>query len=174
MTTHDIKEKAAGAAEKVRDTAASARETAADAGRKFKAEAVAFAEDARETASEKAGEARDSFVATGDRLAQALADQAEASEGVPSHILSGLADGVTTVTSGLRGRSFGDLYAGVQGYAKRNPGKFALGAAVAGFALARFLRASDTPETADPAPVATPRPRASTRRSVADHTEAKA
>ena len=42
----------------------------------------------------------------------------------------------------MRSHSLDDLLATTRAFAQRNPGAFAAGAAVAGFALARFLRSS--------------------------------
>lgn len=146
MTPNDLEDKLARTAEKAKETATAAKDMALEAGRTVKAEVTAHAAEAvgnmRDAAGERAGEARDTVVAAGDRLAQKLQTEADATEGVPSRILSGLAGGVTTVADGLRGRTLGDLLADAKDYARRNPGTFAVGAAVAGFALARFLRSS--------------------------------
>ncbi len=149
----DLKEKLAATADKAKETAASAMDVANEAGRTVKAEVKAHAADTMDTvrnaAGERAGAARDTVVSAGDRLAETLQNQAEASEGMPSRVLSGLAGGVTTVTDGLRGRTIGDLLASAQSYARQNPGTFAVGAAVAGFALARFLRSSANRQSAE-------------------------
>lgn len=153
MNTTDLKEKLATTANKARETAASALDVAAEAGRTATAEVKAHAADTlhavREAAGERTESARDTLVDAGERLAETLQAEAQSASGVPSRLLNGLASGVTTVTEGLRGRTFGDLLADAQGYARRNPGTFAVGAAVAGFALARFLRASGNRMTAE-------------------------
>ena len=46
------------------------------------------------------------------------------------------------MTDRLRNNSMSDLVATTKAFARRNPGAFAAGAAVAGFALARFMQAS--------------------------------
>ncbi len=123
--------------------AATMKEMATDVGNTVKETVVANAGDAfegvRDTATEQAEAARDGLVNAGERLAEKLHDQADASQGLSSTVLSGVADGIETVTDGLRGRTFGDLMADVMDFARRNPATFALGAAVAGFALARML-----------------------------------
>lgn len=153
MNTTDLKQKLAETADKARETAAAAVDVASEAGRTVKTEVKAHAADTMNTVREAAGEravaARDTLVHAGERLAETLETEAQAVEGIPSRLLSGLAGGVTTVTDGLRGRTLGDLLADAQGYARRHPGTFAVGAAVAGFALARFLRASSTRMTAE-------------------------
>ena len=146
MTTNDLKDKIAATADKARETAATALDVATEAGRAVKTEIQSHATDTlhavRDAAGERTEAARDTLVDVGERLAEKLETEAHSADGIPARLLTGLASGVTTVTDGLRGRSLGDLLSDAQGYARRNPGTFAVGAAVAGFALARFLRAS--------------------------------
>jgi hypothetical protein len=146
MTTTHLKDKLAATADKAKETATSALDAAGEAGRAARDEMVARASETlgtvRDAAADRAEDARDTIVSAGDRIAQSLQQHADDAGGVQSRILSGLADGVTTVTDGLRGRTLGDLLSDAQAYARRNPGAFAAGAAVAGFALARFLRSS--------------------------------
>ena len=153
MNTPDLKQKLAATADKAKETASSAMDMASEAGRTVTSEVKAHATDALNTMRDVAGErtdaARDTLVNAGERLAETLQSEAQATDGIPSRLLNGLADGVTTVTDGLRGRTLGDLLSDAQGYARRNPGTFAVGAAVAGFALARFLRSSNDRSTAE-------------------------
>ena len=153
MNTRDLKEKFSATTEKAKETAASALELAGEAGRTMKDEVTAHAaetvETVRQAASERAGAARDGIVDSGANLAETLKRQAEETDGVSARVLNGLASGVTTVTDGLRGRTIGELVSSAQDYARRNPGTFAVGAAVAGFALARFLRSSGTRASAE-------------------------
>lgn len=153
MNTTDLKQKLANTADKAKETATAAYDAAAEAGRTVTSEVKAHAADAFETvrdaAAERGDAARDSLVSAGERLAETLQTEAQSIDGMPSRLLSGLAGGVTTMTDGLRGRSLGDLFDEAQGYARRNPGTFAVGAAVAGFALARFLRSSSNRMTAE-------------------------
>ncbi|AZL58547.1 hypothetical protein EI545_06690 [Tabrizicola piscis] len=158
MTNGDLKDKLAATADKAKDTAASAMDVATDAGRAVKDEVKAQVSEkfdaVRDAAGDRAGAARDSLVGAGDRLAETLQAEAQSSDGVSARMLSGLAGGVSTVTDGLRGRTLGDILAGAQDYARRNPGTFAVGAAVAGFALARFLRSSSNRQSAEEAAAA--------------------
>jgi hypothetical protein len=146
MSNNDLKEKLADTAEKAKVTANAALDAATEAGRAAKAEMKARATQtlgaAREAASDRADLARDTLVGAGERLTEALQAEAGNASGVSQRVLTGLADGVATATEGLRGRTLGDLIADAQSYARRHPGAFAVGAAVGGFALARFLRAS--------------------------------
>jgi aspartokinase len=153
MTTSHLKEQLSATADKAKETASAAVDLASEAGRTLKSEVKTHAADTLNTVREAAGErteaARDTLVNAGERLADTLQSEAQATDGISSRLLNGMADGVTTVTNGLRGRTLGDILAGAQGYARRNPGTFAVGAAVAGFALARFLRSSSARLTAE-------------------------
>ena len=153
MTTTELKEKLAVIAGKARETAAAALDVAGEAGRAVTDEAKARAAETLEVVQDVAGEradaARDTLVSTGERLAETLKAEAGATDGMPARLLSGLAGGVTTVTESLRGRTLGDLVVDAKDYARRHPGTFAVGAAVVGFALARFLRASTLRQTAE-------------------------
>lgn len=52
------------------------------------------------------------------------------------------ADGLEQLADGLRDRSFAEIYSDVEDYCRRSPMTVAAGAAVAGFLLARFIKAS--------------------------------
>ncbi len=153
MTTTDLKDKLAATADKARETASTAMDVATEAGRTVKDEVTSLAADTmhsmREVAGERSDAARDTLVNAGERLGEVLESEAQSVDGIPARLLTGLASGVTTVTDGLRGRTLGDILADAKGYARRNPGTFAVGAVVAGFALARFLRASGNRMTAE-------------------------
>jgi hypothetical protein len=152
MTTTNLKEKLGATADKAKHIAASAVDTATDAGRTVAAGVKTHASETLETvkdaAVEKAGVARDSLVDAADRLADQLEAEASDVDGVSARVLTGLASGVTTVSDRLRGRNLGDLLADAQDYARRNPATFAVGAAVAGFALARFIGATAARQSA--------------------------
>ena len=53
------------------------------------------------------------------------------------------ADGVTELSDALRDRSAGSLLQEANTLARQNPGVFVAGAALAGFAAARFVVATD-------------------------------
>ena len=143
---NDLKEKLTLTADKAKEMATSALDTASDAGRTVTAEVKTHAADTldavRDAAGEKAGAVRDTLVDAADRLADRLVTEGDGSTGLSAQVLNGLAGGVATVSDSLRGRTLGDLLADAQGYARRHPGTFAVGAAIAGFALARFIGSS--------------------------------
>ena len=153
MTSNDLKAELSDAAGRAKDAVASAMDVAGEAGRTATDEVKAKASEAYETMRDAAGEsasaARDTLVGAANRLAETLQAEAQAIDGMPARVLHGIAGGVTSVTDGLRGRTLGDVLAGAQDYARRHPGTFAVGAAVAGFALARFLGASASRQSAE-------------------------
>lgn len=150
MTNTPLKTKIAETAElaagKAREGLGAAADRTKDAAKTIKQEASArvtnTAKALREATLARVDDARETLVTTGERLARSLQDSAEDLDGLQSRVLSGLADGVTGATDRLRRHSPGDLLSRTRRLARDNPGLFAAGAALAGFALARFLRSS--------------------------------
>lgn len=146
MNSHNLKEKLSNTAEKAKDTAASAMDVVSEAGQTLKTEVKSHVNDTVETvrqaAMDRAGTMRDGLVDSAESLASTLKEKAQATDGMPARVLGDIANGVTSLTEGLRGRTVGEVMESAQAYARRHPGTFAVGAAVAGFALARFLRTS--------------------------------
>lgn len=98
----------------------------------------------RDGAVERLDEARDALSESGDRFAETLRRAAEepVAGSVQARVLSAVAGGVASAASTLHDRSVSQMVDDMRALARRNPWAFAAGAAVAGFALARFLRAS--------------------------------
>ncbi|MBL8561733.1 MAG: hypothetical protein JNN06_05580 [Gemmobacter sp.] len=98
----------------------------------------------RDVAVEKADSARESLSDVGDRLAATLnrASAEGQDDALKSRVLGSVAQGLSSASDALRQRSVADLTSDVKVLAKRHPGAFMAAAAVAGFALARFVRAS--------------------------------
>lgn len=134
------------------DAATAVNDTVRDIASDVSAKAADTGAALRDGAVDRFDEARDALTDSGDRLAETLRRAAEepASGSVQSRVLSAVAGGVSTAANTLRDRSVSDIVADVRALARRNPGAFAAGAAVAGFALARFLRASATSGKNDP------------------------
>lgn len=149
---HDPKKPLNNAAETATDaarkTASSALDAAKDAAQSLGAEVQARAADTlssvKESAAGRLEGARESLSDTGDRLAESLRRAAEKPEegSIQQRVLTAVAGGVADAAGTLRNRSASEIAADLRGFARRNPGAFAAGAAVAGFALARFLRSS--------------------------------
>lgn len=101
-------------------------------------------EAARDLAGETIEDTRDSLSRSGDRLTETLRRVAEgpSENSIPGRMMSAVSHGVTSVAETFQDRNLSDIAADVRALARRNPGVVAVGAAVAGFALARFLRSS--------------------------------
>lgn len=125
----------------------------------LKDKASAVIEDARSSVTDAAGQlteaakqkgrdqlsaAKESLADEGKRLADSLnkASDAQREDSVQSRVLNMVAGGLRDASDGLQGRSLESLYHDVEGFARRNPGVFIAGAALAGFAAVRFARAS--------------------------------
>lgn len=141
----DGKETARGLAEKVQANAHALGETLVDGANDLAAEVTTRVKDAAiaasDTASQKVDAAKDSIASEGHRLANTLRSAAgDRGDGVRAHVLEAVAGGVETAANSVQARGMSALFADVQTFARRNPGAFVAGAAVLGFALARFMR----------------------------------
>lgn len=102
----------------------------------------------RDVAVEKADAARETLSDVGERIAATLQRASSETSGdatgeaLRARVLSSVAEGLTRASTTLRQRSVADLASDVRGMARRHPGAFMAAAAVAGFAAARFVRAS--------------------------------
>lgn len=105
----------------------------------------------KDVAVEKADTARETLSDVGERLAATLQRSAddEDDDALKSKVLSSVAQGLTQASDVLRQRSVSDLAADVREMARRHPGAFMAGAAVLGFAAARFVRSSARRRTAE-------------------------
>lgn len=148
MNTTKLKDSLNASAEMAKDAAHSAYDTARETGQAVAAEVGARGAEAlataRETATARLDDARVALSDTGDQLAETLRRAAEQPENgtLQARVLGGVASGVAVAADRLRGRSLNDLVTDTTAMARRHPGAFAAGAAVAGFAAARFLRSS--------------------------------
>lgn len=157
-TTKTLKENLQDGADAAMNTASHAASVAKDTMRDLasdvSSQAAHLGAAVRDGAVEQLDGVRDALSESGDRLAETLRRAAEepVSGSVQSRVLTAVAGGVSTAANTLRDRSVTDIVADVRALAQRNPGAFAAGAAVAGFALARFLRASSTSHRNDDRP----------------------
>ena len=121
-----------------------ATDTASDAKDAIMAGAGSALGTVRDVAVEKADAARETLSDAGERLAATLKGAAADSDddALKSRMLSSVAQGLTTASDALRQRSVTDLTSDVRTLARKHPGAFMVAAAVAGFAMARFVRSS--------------------------------
>ena len=128
-----LKDGAASVVEKVKESGGEAVESLRD-----------LASDVQNNVTSRADQAKESLAEGGHRLADSLRSTAsQQGDGtLQGAMLGAVAGSVADMSDTLHGQSLSNIVANVQGMARRNPGAFILGAAVAGFALARFSRAS--------------------------------
>lgn len=120
---------ASGAYEDARGRAVDAASRTASAA---KAEALSRAEGAK-----------DGLADQGERLAQSLRSAVDGGDdSIQAKLMAAAADSVQDLVGSLRGKSLDQLVADAGSFARRNPGAFVAAAALAGFAAARFARAS--------------------------------
>lgn len=138
------REMAASATEAVETGAETVKRKAADAREAIASGAGAALETARDAALEQADTLRATLSDAGERLAVTLerASVDRAGDLLPARVLTTVADGLSSASQALRERSVGELATDVRALARRHPGAFMAAAAVAGFAAARFVRAS--------------------------------
>jgi hypothetical protein len=119
------------------DVASEIANTAAEQGRGLlqaaTGTAAGFADQRKETAAQSIADLAASLRETGDNFEEQPSLKA---------FVGSAADGLEQLATGLRDRSFADLYADVEAVARRQPMTFGAGAAVAGFLLARFIKSS--------------------------------
>lgn len=130
---------------KVRADAHALGETLVEGANDLAAEVTTRVKDvvaaAGDMASQKVEAAKDTVAEEGHRLAKTLRSAAtDRGDGLQARALDAVAGGVETVANNVRAHGMPALFADVQTFARRNPGAFVAGAAVIGFALARFMR----------------------------------
>lgn len=146
----------AAAVQDAKEVAGQARQAAGEAVDTLKEKASGLAGEARaqgeellDTARERAESLAEEGKAVGAEKASVLADAIRnaardlegASPEIAQHVRSA-ADSVQGIASALRDRSAGQLFEDVTDFARRQPTAFFGVAALAGFALARFMKSS--------------------------------
>jgi hypothetical protein len=111
--------------------------------------AVSSLDEAKSAATEKAGEAKAQAADEIARTARGLEAAAEEMEGSPlqQDLLREAADGLKQIAHAVEGKSLGAMAAELSEFGRQNPMAYLGGAALVGFALARFARASTPAET---------------------------
>lgn len=141
--------------ETVEDAASTLKAAGADAIEATQEEARAVLGSAREKVMSElraqADAGRD-FIAdkARDAAARLCAQAAEETGSLRGRMLGIIAGGASDLAQDLRRHSLPALLAETEAFARRNPGAFVGGAALAGFALARFQRATAAPRHATP------------------------
>jgi hypothetical protein len=98
---------------------------------------------AKQAAAERAEATIDRAAEDIERTARALGDAAGGMQGgMPQGLLREASAALTELSQAMRGRSLSELVGQIEDFGRRNPPAFLGGAAIAGFALARFGVAS--------------------------------
>jgi hypothetical protein len=121
-----------------------ARAAAGDATSELAAGARSALAEAGDVATEKSTEMKDAAAGEIARTAKGLEAAAAELEGAPlqQDLLQEAADGLKQISQAIEGKSIGALAGELSDFGRRNPLAYLGGAALAGFALARFARAS--------------------------------
>jgi hypothetical protein len=129
-----------------RDAGAAAQERLGD----FRDAALSSLDEAKSTATDKAREAKAQVADEISRTARGLEAAAAEMEGSPlqQDLLREAADGLKQIAHAVEGKSLGTMAAELSEFGRQNPVAYLGGAALVGFALARFARAS-TPAATD-------------------------
>ena len=109
-----------------------------------KVEAEKIAAKARARAEEAIAEYRGRAVGEANRMASALRDaSANMRDGSPQErAISHMADSMANAADAISGKDLGSIIGDINAFARRNPTAFIGGAALLGFAAARFAKAS--------------------------------
>ena len=123
-----------------RDAGAAAQERLGD----LRDAALSSLDEAKSSAAEKADEAKAQAADEISRTARGLEAAAEEMEGSPlqQDLLREAADGLKQIAHAVEGKSLGTMAAELSEFGRQNPVAYLGGAALVGFALARFARAS--------------------------------
>lgn len=123
-----------------RDVGAAAQERLGD----VREAARSGLDEAKHAAAEKAGEVKEQAAGEIARTASGLEAAAEEMEGSPfqQDLLREAADGLKQIAHAVEGKSLGTMAADLSEFGRQNPVAYLGGAALVGFALARFARAS--------------------------------
>jgi hypothetical protein len=98
-----------------------------------KGTATSFADQRKETAAQSIADLASSLRETGNSFEEQPSLKA---------FVGTAADGLEQMASGIRDRSFAEIYGDIESMARRQPLTFGAGAAIAGFLLARFIKSS--------------------------------
>ena len=106
--------------------------------------ALSSLDEAKSAATEKVEETKDQAAGEIARTAEGLEAAAEEMEGSPfqQDLLREAADGLKQIAHAVEGKSIGTMAAELSEFGRQNPVAYLGGAALVGFALARFARAS--------------------------------
>ena len=148
MTQETLHDKTDAEAKRIADEAHAAADEATAKAKglvgEAKAEAEKVAAQARARAEEFANQYRDRAAGEVSRMSSALRDaSANMRDGSPQErAISHMADTMANAADAVSGKDLGSVIGDINAFARRNPTAFIGGAALLGFAAARFAKAS--------------------------------
>ncbi len=128
--TGDLKSIASDVASEIASTALEQSRGLLDAA---KGTATSFADERKDTAAQSIADLASSLRETGNSFEEQPSLKA---------FVGTAADGLEQIATGIRDRSFAEIYGDIEAVARRQPLTFGAGAAIAGFLLARFIKSS--------------------------------
>lgn len=141
-------------------TADEARDAAREKGAEVSDQIRQGAGEARDEVTRRAEDVKDQSGEELARTASALETAAAELEGSPAQqrLFREAASGLTDISQAIRGKSIEQIVGSLSEAGRRNPVAFLGSAALTGFALARFARASERPTTGASRSVGTAQP----------------
>jgi len=132
---------------------ASPKELASDAVHAVKQEAANFASDAKEKASQTLDDKKEAASHTLGDFANAVRkagdDLAQSDQSMASQFVRQTADGLESFARAISDKRPEELLDSVREFGRRNPTAFIAGSVLAGFALGRLLRSSESHQDGD-------------------------
>jgi hypothetical protein len=124
------------------------------ASREMKSQAERTTEDVKARAREEVEKRESQAADTMDQVAEATDAAAHELEqrsetAALSHYVSELADGISSLSSSLRGKNTDELISDASRLARNNPGLFLLGSVAVGFGLSRIAKANRPPHESE-------------------------
>ena len=151
---HEIKDTAHEASARAKDAANDATARAKGVVDEVKEQAKSVAADARETVKHeveaRTNAARDAAAGEVNNVASALRRAAEESRkgSAQERTFGQIADSLADFSDTIGSKDLGTVVSDVSTFARRNPMTFLAGAALAGFAVSRFVKASERDDDA--------------------------
>jgi len=150
-------ERAKGAVEREVETA---KDKLNEAGERMRSTASDAVEKTKSAVSDQADKGKDAVASSMSDFASAVRKASDElghrDQSLAASLVREVAGGLEDASRSLHGQSIGELTRSVSDFARRQPSAFLVGAAVAGIALGRFVKASEERPRSDSAVPPTP------------------
>ncbi len=130
---------------KVQETADAAKKRAETLAEEGKEQVTTMAQDAKSSVQQRAEAAKTHAADETDKAAEAFHDAADRMDdgSLQERVMGQIADGISTATDQLRSKDMSTAFDDLTRLARKHPVAFLGGAALLGFAVTRFAKASD-------------------------------